>query len=154
MRGQRKPTALKILEGEPNKKRIKKREATPRKVYRDPPKDLPTTAKQKWKELSPKLFKLGLLTEIDYDAFTALCLLYAKYRMAEKEASLDVVKTSSGYVTQNPMINVALKYFEKYHRLLSDFGMTPASRSKIDAINDQAPKPIESFLNVPRIVKS
>jgi P27 family predicted phage terminase small subunit len=154
MRGQRKPTALKLLEGEPNKKRIRKKEATPKKAYRDPPKELPALARQKWKELAPKLYNLGLLTEIDYDAFSALCILYSKYAEAEKVATLGIVRTNSGYVTQNPMINVSLKYFEKYHRLLSDFGMTPASRSKIDAITDQAPKPIENFLNVPRIVKS
>ena len=160
MRGKRKPTALIILECEPNKKRIKKNEPKPKRFYQHPPSDLSDVAKLKWKELAPKLYNLGLLTELDFDALRSLCMMYAKYIAAEDAATLGVIRTNSGYVTQNPMINVSLMYFEKYHRLLSDFGMTPSSRSKIDSqfvggrpLEENPSNEIEDLLNGPRLVE-
>ena len=153
MRGRRVPTAIKKLEGEPNKARMREHEPDPAREYRDPPDDMMPLAVAKWEELGPKLYKLGLLTEIDYDAFRSLCMMFAKYREAEDAATLGVVTTKSGYIQQNPMINVAIKYFEKYHRLMVDFGMTPAARSKIDATPGGGEStPIEELLSGPRLV--
>ena len=153
-RGRRVPTSIKTLEGEPHKNRIRELEAEPDREYRRPPDDMMPLAVEKWEELGPKLYKLGLLTEIDFDAFRSLCMMFAKYREAEDAATLGVVKTASGYVTQHPMINVAIKYFEKYHKLMVDFGMTPAARSKIDATPGGGEStPIEELLSGPRLIK-
>ena len=41
----------------------------------EPPMELSDIAKQVWREIAPKLERLGLLTEIDQDSFAILCAL-------------------------------------------------------------------------------
>ena len=53
------------------------------------------------------------------------------------EAKLDefgiVVKTPSGYLQQSPYLSIANKAMEQMTRLLVEFGMSPASRSRVSA---------------------
>jgi len=133
-----KPTSLKKLEGEDHKKRIRKSEAKPTRAYRKAPGDIPAMAQEKWEEIGPMLYKLGLLTEADFEAFRALCTFYALY----EEARL------AGSVT--PM----LRHWDKYYRMLCEFGMTPASRTKIDSTpGGDTATPLEELLSGPRLVK-
>lgn len=71
-----KPTALKILEGNPGKRKIKDTgEPMPNvlDVIPDPPEWLMPDAVDEWNKLAPSLMALGLLTEVDLSAFATLC---------------------------------------------------------------------------------
>jgi phage terminase small subunit len=46
-------------------------------------------------------------------------------------------------VQQNPWLQVANKQLEIMHKYLSEFGMTPASRSRVNAMPSLMPKPWE-----------
>ena len=150
----RKPTALIKLEGGVQAKKTK-RESKPLVAYKRPPKHLSKKAKEKWEELGPKLYKLGLLTEIDLEAFEALCIIYAKWHDAENEATVSITETATGYNQINPMISVAKGYFTQYKGLLTEFGMSPASRTRIEAVpvspDDTAI--LKGLLSGPRLVK-
>ncbi len=84
-----KPTALKLLEGNPGKQKLNKNEPMPKvpDVIPKPPKRLLPEAKKEWKRLAPAMVALGLLTEVDTSAVAELCQNYAYYLAADAEIS-------------------------------------------------------------------
>jgi P27 family predicted phage terminase small subunit len=83
--------------------------------------------------LVPELGELGLLTNLDRAALAAYCGAYALW--AEATAAIQkygtMVKAPSGYPMQSPYIGLANRQAELMIRLSSEFGFTPASRSRI-----------------------
>jgi len=77
MAGKPKPTNLKILEGNRGRRKLVD-EPKPRPLIPTPPKGLDRVAKKFWLELAPKIESLGLLTEVDVSAFTALCQVWSR----------------------------------------------------------------------------
>lgn len=141
---QPKPTALKVLEGNPGKQKLNDKEP----VYKAPDKTLkPPTwllkeAKKEWKKLAPTLIAMGVLTEVDIDAFAAMCQNYAYYlevdrKITEEGKKSDGVyflqKAESGYLSPHPYLSLRTKYYETWRKSLSDFGLTPATRNRIAA---------------------
>ncbi len=77
---------------------------------------------------------LGVLTKIDRSALEAYCVSYAKWRDAEDKLRWfgPLLKpTASGYIPQSPYVALARSALEEMRRLLQEFGMTPASRTRI-----------------------
>jgi len=140
MRGRkRKPTALKLIEGEPNKRRINLNEPKPRPVAPSCPKHLAPAAKKEWKRISKDLERIGLLTTIDMAALAGYCQAWARWLDAEvllKEVG-PVLKSNNGMYYQNPVLAVANKAMEQMLKFLTEFGMTPSSRTRIKVNPDR-----------------
>ena len=60
-----KPTALKVLDGNPRHRPINRSEPRPRPVAPKCPSWLDAEAKREWRRIAPALERIGLLTEID-----------------------------------------------------------------------------------------
>lgn len=74
MRGRRpKPTALKVLEGNPGKRPLNRREPQPLRSIPTCPAHLSPTAKGEWKRLAGQLHRLGILSQLDRAALAAYC---------------------------------------------------------------------------------
>ena len=135
-----KPTRLKILEGNPGKRKLKV-EPNPAPALPDPPPHLDTYALEEWKVISKSLYALGLLTEIDKNTLAAYCGAYSRWRHAEEELNVLrdrggalnalVQKTVSGNWIQQPLIGIANKAAADMMRYASEFGMTPVARAKL-----------------------
>lgn len=113
-----------------------------------------------WKDLSGKLIALGMLTELDLFTLEILCEQYGIYR--ELKDAITHINTPSGrqkitlaqYLAgQNsqtiPEYAAMKSAFERYSMLLKEFGLSPASRSRMD-IPREPPKevdPMQSILN-------
>ena len=93
------PTALKLLEGNPGKRKINDREPMPDKKAPTCPKWLEPEAKKEWRRLSKKMELMGILTEVDMAAFAGYCQAYARWKEAEEFITQHgtIVKTPSGY---------------------------------------------------------
>lgn len=138
-----KPTKLKILDGEPNKNRINPDEPQPKSEIPSCPAHLSTPAKTEWKRIVVELGPLGLLTKIDRAELAAYCDAYGQWVLAKRKlnelASMSpdklafLYKTTNGNLIINPLLSVANKAREDMHKFLVEFGMTPASRSRISA---------------------
>lgn len=108
-----------------------------------PPPELMDEAKVEWGRISSHLHRVGLLTEIDRGALAACCQAYGRWvkterilkSLSEKDLIFHglVIKTSNGNMIQNPLVGTANKAMSDYVRYCGEFGMTPASRSRIDA---------------------
>ena len=130
-----KPTALKELEGNPGKRALNEHEPRPARKAPACPKFLEPEAKREWRRLAKEMETLGILTEEDRASFAAYCQAYARWKEAEEFISKHgpIVKTPSGYWQQIPQVSIAQTYMKIMNKLAEQFGLTPASRSRIIA---------------------
>lgn len=128
-----KPTALKLLEGNPGKRALNRAEPKPRVVLPKPPEHLSDDEKNKWKLTVRELHPLGLMTAIDKDALAMYCTIYVRWIKAEKMVrdKGEIIKTAAGNIIQNPYLSIANRALEQLNKLGAEFGMTPSSRSRV-----------------------
>lgn len=135
MAGRRpKPTALKELAGNPGKRPLNQREPKPRKRPGMPvPRHLREEARREWRRLRPELEAAGLLTAVDGDALAVYCETYATWVEATAAVQKEgmVVLTEKGFPVQNPHLAIANQAAKMMRAMLIEFGMTPASRSRV-----------------------
>lgn len=129
------PTAIKVLEGNPGKRKLNEYEPKPEKKAPKCPIWLDPEAKKEWKRTAQKLEELGILTEVDMAAFAGYCQAYARWKEAEEFITKHgtIVKTPSGYWQQVPQVSIAQTYLKIMNRFCEQFGLTPSSRSRISA---------------------
>lgn len=128
-----KPTAVKVLEGNPGKRSLNTQEPKPVKKAPRCPFWLEDEAKKEWKRMAKQLEQLGILTEIDMAAFAGYCQAYARWKEAEEFITQHgtIVKTPSGYWQQVPQVSIAQTYLKIMNRFCEQFGLTPSARSRI-----------------------
>ena len=149
-----KPTALKILEGNPGKRPLNENEPIPPKGNIKCPSWLLPEAKKEWKRLAPSLEVMGVLTMADLKAFEGYCQAYARWREAEEFLTQhgSIFKTPSGYVQQVPQVSIAQQNLKIMQSFCSEFGLTPATRARIIAAGggkevDISDDPMEQILS-------
>jgi P27 family predicted phage terminase small subunit len=143
MRGRKpKPTHLKLLDGNPGK-RANLNEPKPSRKPPTCPSHLCPPAKAEWKRLAAQLTILCILTELDRAALAAYCQAYGRWVEAERKLQETpmLLKLPSGYVQQNPWLTIANKQLELMHKYMSEFGLSPVSRSRVSVATAGRPKP-------------
>ena len=137
MRGRKpKPTALKELAGNPGKRKSNAQEPSLRRAIPQCPKHLSAEAKREWKRMATELYNAGLLTNIDRSALAAYCQAWARWAQAERILAKKgtVILTSFGNLIQSPYLSIANTAVEQMRKFLTEFGMTPSSRSRVKAL--------------------
>ena len=73
------------------------------------------------------------MTAVDGTALALLAVPLARFWDAKKQVDKlgAVVKTANGNLIQNPYLPVMNKAWEQVVKLLTEFGMTPSSRSRV-----------------------
>ena len=136
----KKPTNVKRLQGIPGgKSKLPKNEPKP-KLAKDmkPPKGLKKEEKKIWKAIAPRLFPLGLLTELDIEALTQYCQLASVYNDAKAfvdkngQTYKSVNKQGAEYWAIYPQVGLMEKLAKHLFRILTHFGGTPSGRSGIE----------------------
>lgn len=142
MRGRRpKPTRLKVLTGNPGKRPLNSEEPKPEIAIPDCPPELGPVAQKEWQRLAGELISLRILTKLDRAALAAYCGAYALWAEATENIQKfgTMVKSPSGYPIQSPYVAIANRQAEIMMRIASEFGFTPASRSRIATPRDEIP---------------
>jgi P27 family predicted phage terminase small subunit len=142
MRGRRpKPTRLKVLTGNPGKRPLNEGEPRPEFAIPECPPELGPVAQKEWQRLVAELSKLRLVTHLDRAALAAYCGAYAFWAEATEAIQKygTMVKSPSGYPIQSPYMAIANRQAEIMMRIASEFGLTPASRSRISAPPEDDP---------------
>src|ERR1700759_2918517 len=142
MRGRRpKPTRLKVLMGNPGKRPLNANEPKPEVAIPDCPVELGAVARREWDRMAPQLASLRILTHLDRAALAAYCGAYAMWAEATEAIQKygTMVKSPTGYPVQSPYVSIANRQAEIMMRVASEFGFTPASRSRISAPPKDAP---------------
>lgn len=83
--------------------------------------------------MSPLLYDMGLITEHDQSAFAMYCQAYGDHVKAEYmiRKSGHVIVTTNGNIIQSPWVSISNKAKLTAHKFLVEFGLTPASRTKV-----------------------
>lgn len=135
MAGRRpKPTKLKVLEGNPGKRRLNEMEPTPETEIPTRPGWLAPEGKREWTRITRDLQRLGLLTVVDRAALATYCQWWAVFVAAQAVLS-DPMRwtftTANGYTQQVPEVGIAKLASSMMKSYLIEFGLTPASRSRL-----------------------
>lgn len=146
----RKPTALKILQGNPGGHSLPKHEPKP-VVGLPKPIELKPYEAEMWDYLAPRFIKQGVATENDAHAMWLLCQTYGLYREAcdqfdEQRKDFDgkpILVSMSG--KRNPLLNVINDLRADLMKLMAQFGLTPASRAGVMAVMHDEENPWEDF---------
>jgi P27 family predicted phage terminase small subunit len=136
MRGRKPtPTRLKLLTGNPGKRPLNPDEPKPEVAVPECPVELGPVARQEWNRMVTELVPLRILTHLDRAALASYCGAYAMWAEATEAIQKygSMVKSPSGYPVQSPYVAIANRQTEIMMRIASEFGFTPASRSRISA---------------------
>jgi P27 family predicted phage terminase small subunit len=143
MRGRPTPTNLRLIRGDPSKRRLPQNEPQPpiSEEVIPPPEYLSGYAKDEWIRLARELFYLRLLTVVDINVLAAYCQAYKRWREAEE--ALQELATSlplkglmlrdrrGGALQRNPLVSIAQHACADMVRYAAEFGLTPAARARI-----------------------
>lgn len=144
-----KPTALKILAGNPGKRPLNRNEPHPTGTPTCP-KHLDKAAKIEWRRISRELTSLGLLTNVDRTALAAYCAAYSRWANAEEQLQKfgHVIKSpKSGLPIPNPYLSVSNRALDHMRKFGTEFGLTPASRCKLSISSPaKTEDPFETFM--------
>jgi P27 family predicted phage terminase small subunit len=113
----------------------------------DCPPELGPVARAEWDRLAAELGKLRMLTRLDRAALAAYCGAYALWAEATENIHKfgTMVKSPSGYPIQSPYVSIANRQAEIMLRVASEFGFTPASRSRVSAPVQSGPDLFGSY---------
>lgn len=134
----KKPTALRVLEGNPGKRPLPKNEPKPRPLMPKCPAWLPKEGKRLWRQLAPMLHGLNLLTEVDGQTFAALCLAWAQMVTAAKDVEqrgqlVPAAREGPGHFVRNPSTQILRESTQTFARIASNFGLDPQARARLGA---------------------
>jgi P27 family predicted phage terminase small subunit len=147
------PTQLKLLAGNPGKRKLNKAEPKPTRGIPECPDYLPARAKLAFQQLGERLDAMGVITLADGMALELLSLAYEEWRAANElildAAELskfegDVVSYKDGMtydtksdagtiIRAHPANRLSSDAFKKIRMMLVEFGLTPSSRARVHA---------------------
>jgi P27 family predicted phage terminase small subunit len=146
------PTHLKVVDGTARKDRTNKREPRPPKGIPRCPAHLKGRSRDAWKHVAPMLDKMGVLTVADGPALELLCDAYALYREAKAvvdDCGLSYATTNPAgdpMYRQRPEVATMNDAWKNVLRALTEFGLTPAARSRVKAPAKDESDPLKKYL--------
>jgi len=145
------PSAIRKLQG---KRQKNKREPQPEISIEvpEPPSYLDKMAKCVWQKLAPALHGLGLLTEIDENAFAQYCIYQGLIMYCSEKLKTEplICTGKNGQPFQNPLVGIRNRASVNIRKLLAMFGLSPADRSRLEIVeNEGTGEFINKFIAIP-----
>lgn len=135
-----KPTELKLIQGNPGKVAAHRLNDAlrPKVEIPDCPAYLFSEAKKEWARITPELKKLHIISQLDVATLAAYCQAYATWVGVQKKLKKlgddgMVDETPSGYKQISVWMQISNRSADQMHKFLCEFGMSPASRTRISA---------------------
>ncbi len=110
-------------------------------------------AKKAWNKMVPHLEQMKVLTVADGQMLEATCEAYAEFVQARKVVAKDghtyerITGHGSVTITVRPEVAIAADAWRRLKQGLAEFGMTPASRSRVQVVD--APSDLDPFSLLP-----
>ena len=79
------------------------------------------------------MIRAGVVTKLDVYGLEAMCEKWVEFRDAQDSLNDggQVVRTTGGNIVLSPFYSVAKQALSDFGRLMTEFGMTPSSRTRI-----------------------
>ncbi|EAA7555987.1 phage terminase small subunit P27 family [Salmonella enterica subsp. diarizonae] len=139
MAGRRpKPSQLKVVAGNPGKRKINDKEPAPAHEIPSPPSHLTDWGKVAWGKLTVLLDGMGVMTIADGLALERLCDIYADILQLRDTIAVEgrtyTVQTDGGFLIKpHPAVAMLADADRRFKSYLVEFGLTPAARTKVNA---------------------
>ena len=133
-----KPTALKVLQGNPGQRRLNEKEPIPPAGAVVKPEGLSLGASVVWDEVAPVCLYMGTLTPADVKPFAMLCELEATVMQARQWKRQRQPRTMAKGIKLEKDLAVILR---PYYAL---FGLEPVSRARLQ-VAKQAAAPVSKW---------
>jgi P27 family predicted phage terminase small subunit len=149
MRGRKAtPTELKKLKGNPGKRALNDKEPKPEAAIPECPAHLTGEASIEWDRISKELHALGLLSNIDRAALAAYCMAWLDFVYASKmvDEEGEVITSEKGGKYMNPWVGIKTSAMDRVVRIGAEFGLTPASRTRVKVDTPSEEDLMASFL--------
>jgi P27 family predicted phage terminase small subunit len=134
----KRPTALRVLEGNPAHRPLPVNEPRPRPLAPACPAWLSLEAKREWKKVAPELHRMGVLTVVDGSVLAGYCEALAAFQRAVEELRAKgstTFNTPSGYKQQRPEVGMRNSAMMLVLRFAQELGLTPAARARLEGID-------------------
>ena len=132
------PTKLKILRGNPGKRRLNNDEPQPPSDGISMPPHLGEVAAVRWRELLPMLQSVKVMTTADVESLARYCDTYewwlATRAKLKQEGDTYPILNDKGeikYIAQRPEVAIAHKLAVQLRQLEQDFGLNPSARASL-----------------------
>jgi P27 family predicted phage terminase small subunit len=151
-----KPTHLRLLNGNAGKRPINKAEPKPAKKRPEQPAGLDAGAARAWTKISDVLEGMGVLTIADGVALHLLVDALTEWQQArgvtERDGATYECPTESGgvMIRARPEVAIAADAWRRAKAMLTEFGLTPSSRTRIKTGGKQAEDEMAEFLFGPK----
>ena len=143
MRGRKpKPTATKRRAGNPGKRRLNEHEPILAVALPKCPSHIAGEARREWRRVSLELYNAGLLTNVDRAALAGYCRAWSEAILADRMISKKgrYVRGVNGTEVEAPWVGTSRRAWTQVLKFMSEFGMTPSSRSRVRAIDPRQMK--------------
>jgi P27 family predicted phage terminase small subunit len=126
------PTALKIARGNPGKRKLRTDEPEFTPGFGSKPAYLKGIASDEWDRVASDLVDAGLAHAVTRAALEGYCVAYARWRNAEDRMGDDdmIYDEEHKRWQRNPLLIIANKAMEQFLKFMTEFGMTPSSKTK------------------------
>ena len=144
----KKPTALKKLMGNPGRHPLPVNEPQPAPALPPCPKGLSAAARKEYKRTGKRLLACGLMTNLDGALLAGFAACWARWLEAEAELlrSGPIVRSPNGYPMMSPFLVVANQCLKQIRLFANEFGMSPASRTRVSAAETPQVDLFEAYL--------
>lgn len=146
------PTHLALVKGNPSKRAINKNEPKPPAGVPPVPKHFDKQEKYWFRRIGEELDCMGVISTLDGMALELLIGAYVEWRThrdyLDQEGETYTTKTALGdsLIKAHPRVAMMADAWKRLRGMMAEFGMTPASRSKVNAGGDKEADLLEEFL--------
>ena len=148
MRGAKpKPTHLKLIEGNPGKRKLNRNEPKPQGDLCDAPDWLTEEQKAGWAYAISNA-PAGLMKRLDRAALTAFVVAEDMHRQASVAVGkfgLITKSPSKGEPMQNPYLPIINRQAQIMLKAAAELGFTPSSRSRVEIVGGETEDPADRF---------
>ena len=138
-----------MLRANPGKRKLNDREPDPKIELPPCPEHLSKAAKREYRRVGRELLALGLVSKIDRAALAGYSDAYGRWAEAAEQLQKYglVIKSPNGYPIQSPYLAILTTALDQTRAFLTEFGMTPSSRSRVKTANPKQRDLFSDFLD-------
>ena len=131
-----KPTQVKQLAGTLRADRMNPNEPVGTVLNKMPPcpSHLNGGARKTWFKVGRALINMGVLTWVDLHGLAAYCVVHARWEEVETQLqTYGVMLSQDGRLFPSPYLKIAEDCLKQMRAWMTEFGITPSSRSRVTA---------------------
>jgi len=143
------PSEIKKLRGTYRADRAPVNEPRPGAAGIRMPRGLLKVGRLYWRRLAPRLQRVRLLTDLDVEMLTQLCVCLGRLDECEQAVTDGgiLVDGARGGLVRNPAVMAANAYRASALQLAARFGMSPVDRARVSMqMDDEAADPFSAYV--------